>query len=346
VKLGQLLSTRPDLLPPAYIEALHRLQDKVAPFPFEEVEKIVQSELGVRISKAFSRFDREPVASASLGQVHSAALRDGRPVAVKVQRPGIREQITEDLEAFREIAESLAGWTEIGKRFDIESMLEEFRKTILRELDYRQEAQNMVILGEALKGFERIVVPQPVTDYTSTRVLTMDFISGAKVTSLSPLTKIDIDGVGLAEELFRAYLKQILMDGFYHADPHPGNVFLTDDRRIALLDLGMVARIAPSLRDELLKLLIAVSEGAGDDAADQVEKLGQKLETYDERELRRRVGELVGAVQHATLSELQSACGRARHPATSSRRCSRRASSSGSCRNASTAFSTSSRQTA
>ena len=305
VKLGQLLSARPDLLPPAYIEALHRLQNKVAPFPYEEVEEIVQSELGVRISKAFSRFDREPVASASLGQVHSAALRDGRPVAVKVQRPGIREQITEDLEAFRAIAEALAGWTEIGKRFDIESMLEEFRKTILRELDYRQEAQNMVVLGEALKGFERIVVPQPVTDYTSTRVLTMDFISGAKVTSLSPLTKLDIDGVGLAEELFRAYLKQILMDGFYHADPHPGNVFLTDDRRIALLDLGMVARIAPSLRDELLKLLIAVSQGAGDDAADQVEKLGQKLETYDEKELRRRVGELVGAVQHATISELQ-----------------------------------------
>jgi len=191
-------------------------------------------------------------------------------VAVRVAQP--RRHDPRDVEAFRAIAEALAGWTEIGKRFDIESMLEEFRKTILRELDYRQEAQNMVVLGEALKGFERIVVPQPVTDYTSTRVLTMDFISGAKVTSLSPLTKLDIDGVGLAEELFRAYLKQILMDGFYHADPHPGNVFLTDDRRIALLDLGMVARIAPSLRDELLKLLIAVSEGAGDDAADQVEK--------------------------------------------------------------------------
>jgi ubiquinone biosynthesis protein len=305
VKLGQLLSTRSDLLPPAYIEALRRLQDTVEPFSYEEVEEIVQAELGIRISKAFSRFDREPVASASLGQVHSAALRNGRPVAVKVQRPSIREQITEDLEAFREIAEALAGWTEIGKQFDVESMLEGFRKTILRELDYRQEAQNMVVLGEALKGFERIVVPQPVMDYTSTRVLTMEFISGAKVTSLSPLTKLDIDGVGLAEELFRAYLKQILMDGFYHADPHPGNVFLTDDRRIALLDLGMVARIAPSLRDELLKLLIAVSEGAGDDAANQVEKLGQKLETYDEKELRRRVGELVGAVQHATISQLQ-----------------------------------------
>jgi predicted unusual protein kinase regulating ubiquinone biosynthesis (AarF/ABC1/UbiB family) len=305
VKLGQLLSTRGDILPPAYLDALRRLQDKVEPFPYEEVEEIVQAELGVRISKAFSRFDREPIAAASLGQVHRAALRDGRPVAVKVQRPSIREQITEDLEAFREIAQVLAGRTEVGKRFDIESMVEEFRKTLLRELDYRQEAQNMVALGVALKDFERIVVPQPIDDYTTTRVLTMDFISGAKVTSLSPLTKIDIDGCGLAEELFRAYLQQILVDGFFHADPHPGNVFLTDDGRIALLDLGMVARIAPTLRDQLLKLVIAVSEGQGEQAADQIEKIGEQLEGYDERELRRRVGELVGSVQQATVSELK-----------------------------------------
>ncbi|MGZ4317649.1 MAG: ABC1 kinase family protein [Gaiellaceae bacterium] len=304
VKLGQLLSTRGDILPPAYLDALRRLQDKVEPFPYEELEQIVQAELGVRISKAFSRFDREPIAAASLGQVHRAALRDGRSVAVKVQRPAIREQITEDLEAFREIARVLAGHTEMGRRFDIESMLEEFRKTLLRELDYRQEAQNMVALGAALKDFERIVVPQPIDDYTTTRVLTMDFISGAKVTSLTPLTKIDIDGCGLAEELFKAYLQQILVDGFFHADPHPGNVFLTDDGRIALLDLGMVGRIAPTLRDQLLKLVIAVSEAQGEEAAEQIGKIGEKLETYDEKELRRRIEQLVGTVQHATMGQL------------------------------------------
>ncbi|MEO6323255.1 MAG: AarF/UbiB family protein [Thermoanaerobaculia bacterium] len=305
VKFGQLLSTRGDLLPPAYLDALRRLQDKVEPFPFEEVEEIVQNELGVRISKAFSRFDREPIAAASLGQVHRAALRDGRPVAVKVQRPAIREQIIEDLEAFREIAQVLAGHTEVGKRFDVESMLEEFRKTLLKELDYRQEAQNMVAIGAALKTYEKIVVPQPVDDYTTTRVLTMDFITGAKVTALSPVTKLDIDGCALSEELFRAYLQQILVDGFFHADPHPGNVFLTQDGRIALLDLGMVARIAPTLRDQLLKLVIAVSEGQGEQAADQIEKIGERLESYDERELRRNVADLVGSVQHATLSELK-----------------------------------------
>ena len=305
VKLGQLLSTRGDILSPAYLDALRRLQDKVEPFPYEKVEEIVQTELAVRISKAFSRFDREPIAAASLGQVHRAALRDGRAVAVKVQRPAIREQIIEDLEAFREIAQVLAGHTKLGKRFDVESMIEEFRKMLLRELDYHQEAGNLVAIGLALKDFKRIVVPQPVDDYTTTRVLTMDFVSGAKVTSLGPLRRIDIDGCGLAEELFRAYLQQILVDGFFHADPHPGNVFLTDDGRIALLDLGMVGRIAPTLRDQLLKLVIAVSEGKDEEAADQIEVIGERLEGYDERELRRSIGELVGAVQHATMRDMQ-----------------------------------------
>ncbi|HSB64626.1 MAG TPA: AarF/UbiB family protein [Thermoanaerobaculia bacterium] len=302
VKLGQLLSARTDLLPPAYLDALRRLQDKVEPFSYAEVEEIVQGELGARISKAFSSFEKEPAAAASLGQVHRAALRDGRPVAVKVQRPGIREQISDDLEAFREIAEILAGHTE---PFDVETMLEEFRKTLLKELDYRQEAQNMVTLGAALEEFPRIVVPQPVDDYTTTRVLTMDLISGKKVTSLSPLTKLDIDGSGLAEELFRAYLKQTLLDGFFHADPHPGNVFLTDDRRIALLDLGMVARLTPALREQLLKLVIAVSDGRGDQAAGEVEKIGDKLPDFDGKEMTRRVVELVGVFQHATVSDLQ-----------------------------------------
>jgi predicted unusual protein kinase regulating ubiquinone biosynthesis (AarF/ABC1/UbiB family) len=232
-------------------------------------------------------------------------LRDGRAVAVKVQRPAIREQIIEDLEAFREIAQVLAGHTKLGKRFDVESMIEEFRKMLLRELDYHQEAGNLVAIGLALKDFKRIVVPQPVDDYTTTRVLTMDFVSGAKVTSLGPLRRIDIDGCGLAEELFRAYLQQILVDGFFHADPHPGNVFLTDDGRIALLDLGMVGRIAPTLRDQLLKLVIAVSEGKDEEAADQIEVIGERLEGYDERELRRSIGELVGAVQHATMRDMQ-----------------------------------------
>ncbi|MDQ6912686.1 MAG: AarF/ABC1/UbiB kinase family protein, partial [Verrucomicrobiota bacterium] len=266
VKLGQLLSTRVELLPEAYLEALARLQDKVEPFGFDEVEKIVTSELGVRLSKAFSEFDSTPMAAASLGQVHRARLRSGQQVAVKVQRPAIREALFEDLDALDEIAQFLDSHTETGKRYEFGLMLEQFRKSILRELDYRQEASNLTTLGEQMKQFERILVPKPIADYSSARVLTMEYVHGKKVTDLSPLARMEFDGDALADELFRAYLHQILVNGFFHADPHPGNVFLTDDYRIALIDLGMVGRVMPGLQEQLLQLLLAIAEGRGDDA--------------------------------------------------------------------------------
>ncbi|PYI87739.1 MAG: ABC transporter, partial [Verrucomicrobia bacterium] len=165
VKLGQLLSTRVELMPRPYLDALSRLQDKVEPFGFDEVEKIVTSEIGVRLSRAFSDFDVRPVASASLGQVHLARLRDERPVAVKVQRPNIREQMVEDLEALEEIAEFLDKRTEFGKRYEFRRMLEELRKSLMRELDYRQEAQNLAVFREHLKAFHRLIVPAPIADY-------------------------------------------------------------------------------------------------------------------------------------------------------------------------------------
>ena len=293
IKLGQLLSTRADLLPPSYVKALSRLQDDTEPFSFAEIERIVQDELGVKITDAFSFFDHEPLASASLGQVHKAALRDGRAVAVKVQRPGIRQQIIEDMDAFHEIAEFLDRRTEWGKRFGFADMHEEFRKSILRELDYLLEAQNLKTLGHNLSGFDRILVPQPVDDFTSSRVLTMEFVGGRKVTSMGPLARMEIDGGPLAEQLFKAYLKQILEDGFFHADPHPGNVFVTDDGRLALIDLGMVARVQPGLQDHLIRLLLAVSEGRGKDAADVAMELGQKREDFDEPRFCRDVSVLV-----------------------------------------------------
>jgi len=305
IKIGQLLSTRADLLPVEYIEALSRLQDDVLPFPFAEVERIVSEELGLRISKAFADFEATPLAAASLGQVHRATLRDGRAVAVKVQRPRIREQIAEDLDSFKEIAQLLDRHADAGRLYQLEKVVDEFRKTILRELDYRLEAQNLVSLRENLRDFDRILVPEPVEDYTTSRVLTMEFVSGRKITALSPLTKLEIDGAQLAEELHRAYLKQILIDGFFHADPHPGNVFLTDDGRLALIDLGMVARISGDMQESLLKLLLAVSDGRGDEAADRAAVIGEKLETFDETEFRRRVAELVGALQHARLEQIQ-----------------------------------------
>ena len=305
VKVGQLLSTRADLLPVAYLEALARLQDQVEPFPFAEVERIVTEELGVRISKAFTNFEATPLAAASLGQVHRATLRDGRAVAVKVQRPGIREQIAEDLDAFTEIAQLLDKHADAGRLYQFEKMVEEFRKTLLRELDYRQEAQNLLTLRENLREFRRIVVPAPVEDFTTSRVLTMEYVFGQKITSLSPLSRMEIDGAALAEELNKAYLKQILIDGFFHADPHPGNVFLNEDGRLALLDLGMIGRISPEMQENLLKLLLAISEGHGEEAADRAAEIGEKLETFDEMEFRRRVSELVGVYQNAKVEEIQ-----------------------------------------
>ncbi|HSU13012.1 AarF/ABC1/UbiB kinase family protein [Longimicrobium sp.] len=305
IKLGQLLSTRPDLLPQPYIDALQRLQDNVEPFPAEEAEAIVSEELGVRVSKAFADFEHEPMAAASLGQVHRAHLRDGRPVAVKVQRPGIRQQIAQDLDALDEIADWMDRHTKTGRQYEFGRTLQEFRKTIIGELDYRREAANLATLGANLAQYERIVVPSPVDDYTTSRVLTMEFVRGKKITALSPLAHLEIDGASLAEELFQAYLKQILIDGFFHADPHPGNVFLTDDGRIALLDLGMVGRISPELQEQLVKLVLAISEGHGPEAAQITIDLGEKKAEFNRAEFVRITADLVNAFQGSTAENVQ-----------------------------------------
>ncbi|HEY4596428.1 MAG TPA: AarF/UbiB family protein [Thermoanaerobaculia bacterium] len=306
IKLGQLLSTRSDLLPAPYLDALARLQDKVEPFPFQEVEEIVSTEIGVRLSKAFLEFDPVPVAAASLGQVHRAQLRSGRMVAVKVQRPGIRQVILEDLDAFAQIAAVIDKHTEIGRRFAFQDMLEEFRKTLLRELDYRREAVNLVTLADHLREYRRLVIPRPVDDYTTSRVLTMDYVKGTKITELSPLALIDLDNQKLAEDLCKAYLDQILVDGFFHADPHPGNLLVTEDGRLALLDLGMVARIDPAMQEQLLKLLLAVTAGQGQQAAQVTLQIGTPLENLDEARYRREVSDLVGSFQSLSGERIQA----------------------------------------
>jgi ubiquinone biosynthesis protein len=293
IKIGQVLAGRPDLLPAPYLEALTRLQDKVTPFSYEEVEQIVVNELGVRISKAFASFDTVPLAAASLGQVHAATLRDGREVVVKVQRPGIRAQIAEDFEVLAEIAGFLDKHTDAGRRYRFTTVLEEFRVTITQELNYENEAQNLITVGKNLADFPLLTVPQPVLDYSTRSVLTMDCVKGGKVTAISPLTRMELDGGVLVEELFKAYLKQILVDGIFHADPHPGNIFLTTDNRIALLDLGMVGHTAPLMQENLLKILLTVSEGKGEEAADTVIRMSEKLLSFDAAEFRRKISQLV-----------------------------------------------------
>ena len=304
IKLGQLLSTRADLLPPAYLEALARLQDDVGPFPYADVERIVQEELGVRLSKAFEVFDTEPIAAASLGQVHRAVLRGGREVAVKVQRPDVRERVLKDLDALDEVAAWMERFSPTTRALDAKGLLEEFRRTLLCELDYREEARNLVTLAHQLRDFERIVVPLPVDDYTTSRVLTMDYIDGTKITAVSPLEWTELDGVALSEDLFRAYLQQVLVDGVFHADPHPGNVFLTPDHRLALIDLGMIGRLSGPMQDRLFRLMLAIADGRGDDAASILIALGEKDDEFDEMRMRRRIIDLVGRYQHVAAKEL------------------------------------------
>ena len=303
VKVGQLLSTRADLLPPEALRELSRLQDDVQPFPYEDVERIVGEELGVRMSKAFSRFDRAPLAAASLGQVHRAALRDGREVAVKVQRPNVREQVLRDMETIEEVAGFLDQHSDAARRVGLQRMVAELRRSLLRELDYRLEAQNMVAIGTNLSKFQRIVLPQPVAGYSTERVLTMDYVSGQKVTAVSPLVLAEAGSRDLAEELFRAYLHQVILDGLFHADPHPGNVLLTDDRRLALLDLGMVSRLSPDLQEDLLHFLLAVAECRTEQAADLALEMGEKLDGFDEATFRRRIAEVIVRSRDSSIGE-------------------------------------------
>lgn len=233
-------------------------------------------------------------------------MRDGRPVAVKIQRPDVRERMAGDLEVLDEIATLLDKHTELGQRYELRKLLGELRRTLLEELDYTQEARHLTTLRENLDEFPRLIVPRSVPDYTTSRVLTMDYVGGTKITALSPLVKIDLDGRSLATELFRGYLKQFLIDGFFHADPHPGNIFLTDDGKIALLDLGMVGRLHPTLQDQLLQLLLAISEGHGSEAAEIAIRIGQERESFDEARFREEVADFVGHNQGTTVDRLDA----------------------------------------
>ncbi|GAB1407204.1 AarF/UbiB family protein [Thermomonas brevis] len=293
VKVGQALSTRPDMMPPDYLAALERIQDDVSPLPVEQVRALVEDALGVKLSQAFAEFDAEPLGAASLAQVHRARLRDGRPVAVKVQRPDIVPTIVADLDALASIAGKADRWTDVGRRVGFANWVHEFRKSLLAELDYRVEADNLVRFGRHFADYDAIVVPQPVWDYTRERLLTMDLADGIKVTEITGLRRTEQDLGTLAETVMRAYLDQVFVHGEVHADPHPGNLLVMPDGRIALLDLGMVAHIPPRRREQLLKLLFAAVDGRGEDVANEAIAMGTRLEEFDGERYQREVGQMV-----------------------------------------------------
>ncbi|MFA7447092.1 MAG: AarF/UbiB family protein [Weeksellaceae bacterium] len=259
VKLGQLLSTRPDLLPSHFMEALATLQDDVEAVEYEVVEEIFREEIGERISKAFSSFEKEPLASASIGQVHKAVLHSGQVVAVKIQRPGIRKRFIEDLDTLMDLSEKAESFSETARNYAVHNVIEELRYVLLKELDYTLETQNLTTLKENLKDFDHLFIPAPIRDYCSSRVLTMEFVEGGKITQISPMKRMEINLEPLVDDLVKGYLKQIIVDGFAHADPHPGNVYLTPNNKIGLMDLGMVAKFSNKLQETILKLMIALS---------------------------------------------------------------------------------------
>lgn len=293
IKFGQALSTRPDLVPPAYLAALERTQDNIAPLPAQQIHAAIEAELGVRHTHVFAEFDDVPLGSASLAQVHRAILRDGRPVAVKVQRPDIAKMIQSDLDALAAIASGADSATRVGRRVHFADWVHEFRKALLLEMDYVCEAENLSRFREHFREYQEIFVPAPIWDFSTRHVLTMELVTGRKVTDLTGLFRAEHDVRDLAEALLAGYLDQVLVHGDIHADPHPGNLLVMEDGRLALFDLGMVVHVPPRQRDRLFRLLFAAVDGRGEDAAHETIGMGTRLEDFEEERFLREVGQLV-----------------------------------------------------
>ena len=281
IKLGQLLSTRFDLLPPSYTTALSRLQDEVEPFDVELVRQTIADELGAGVRHLFADFDPEPLAAASLGQVHRATLRSGREVAVKVQRPGVREDVRAELATLAHIAAVADKGSDLGRTYGFARLLREFERSLTLELDYRREARNLSRFRALTSAYDLLVVPDPVLDMTTDRVLTMEYVEGRKVTDVGPLGLLDIDAAAIADQLFAAYLSSTLDHGFLHADPHPGNLLITEDGRLAIIDLGMVTTIPPRIQEKVVRLLVAIGDDNGEQAVRVLADLGHPLDHYD-----------------------------------------------------------------
>lgn len=302
IKLGQILSTRPDLIPPEYVAEFAKLQERVSPVAVDGIIAVVERELGSPVEELFAEFETQPLAVASIGQVHGAVLRDGTRVVVKVQKPGVAERVAEDLAILADLARRASG-ASFASFYDLEALVDDFAWTLRSELNYVREGRNADRLREILRGLAAIVVPEVHWGLTTGAVLVMERIDGTPIADRTALSR-NGEPRALARAGVEALLTQVFEAGFFHADPHPGNFLVTPSGRLALLDFGMVGYLDDELRFRLLQLLdSAVRQDAGD-AADALESLGVLRSSAARDSIRRDLQHLLDGYYGLSLDEL------------------------------------------
>ncbi len=294
IKLGQHVSARIDILPKEYTDELAKLQDSVAPVDTKLILASIESEFMQSVDQLYASFDRDPIAAASLGQVYRATLHTGESVAVKVLRPNIDEVIAIDLVSLKTAIRLLNRMTKIGNFVDLDDVYQEFHEVINDELDFEKEGANAERMQLYFLADGEINIPQIYWEYSSKKVLTMEFMEGVKVNDFDQLDQYGVDRTKLARHLFEIYIQQIMIDGFFHADPHPGNVLVQPDGKIVLVDFGMVGSITDTMREQLVALVIAVYLKDSTGAVDALLRLGFLRENADVNVLSKNLSLLFG----------------------------------------------------
>jgi ubiquinone biosynthesis protein len=305
IKLGQILSTRADLLPPEYLIELTKLQDQAPEVSFESMRDALVSELGRPIDSAFASFDPEPLAAASIGQAHAATLPDGTEVVVKIRRPGVVEQVEEDLQILTQLAATASRRWKFADRYDLVGLVQEFADTLRSELNYIDEGRNAERFAANFAGDPQLHVPQVFWNTTTSKVLTLERIRGTKINDLPELDRQGIDRPALAKYATDVVLKMVCEDGFFHADPHPGNFFIESDGRIGLIDFGMVGRLDERTQERLADLLIAISNQNAERLVDALLELGVTRKPVDREMLTSHITHLLATYWGRSLKELR-----------------------------------------
>jgi len=304
VKLGQILSTRSDLFPPIYVTELSRLQDDVAPESWETVKSTVQRELGQPLSEVFAEFDENPLAAASLAQVHAAILLNGDEVVVKVQRPDIQPVIETDLDILKDMAQLAQDRLALAKRYQVADLADEFSSALRGELDYRREARNADRFQVNFADEPHIYVPKIYWEHTTHQIMVMERISGIKINDIKALDAAGYDRHELALHSARFIIQEVLEDGFFHADPHPGNLLVMPGEVIGVLDFGTVGHLSSTDRTNLVRLFIHVIQLDAEGVVDQLIRMEIASYDVDEAALRRDLRRLLMHYQGVPLEEI------------------------------------------